>query len=178
MAKISFTKLGLKTNTDVNVITWKNDEEIIEVEVKKYLPITEKLEVISKIVNGSIDENDFYNPVRLEIYTTLERIYAYTNINFTAKMKEDIFKLYDNIVSSGFNDDFLAAIPTEEFDMISIAAERTLKNYYGYKNSAKGIMEAITTDYSNLNLDADELRQKMADPNVVPLVKDILTKLG
>jgi hypothetical protein len=32
---------------------------------------------------------------------TLEVVYAYTNLSFTDKMKEDPFKLYDILVSTG-----------------------------------------------------------------------------
>ena len=38
MAKVSFTKLGLKTNQEVKTIEW--NEQIIE--IKQYLPIEKK----------------------------------------------------------------------------------------------------------------------------------------
>ena len=41
-----------------------------------------------------------------------------------------------------------------------------------------GILETITTDYSNLNLDATEIQQKLADPANMELLRSVLTKMG
>ena len=51
-------------------------------------------------------------------------------------------------------------------------------NLYQYHNSALGIMQAISTDYSNLNLEASEIQEKLADQNNLTLLKDVITKLG
>ena len=97
MAKVSLTKLGLKVNQDVKIVDF-NEQDI---EVKQYLPVNEKLELISNVINLSHDDNNFANPVKISIFTTLEIMYAYTNINFTEKQKEDPSKLYDMLISSG-----------------------------------------------------------------------------
>ena len=76
MAKVSFTKLGLKMNQEVSTIEF--NEQVIE--VKQYLPINTKLELISNVINMSADENNFANSVKVSIFTTLEILYAYTNI--------------------------------------------------------------------------------------------------
>lgn len=178
MAKVSFAKLGLKVNNEVKAFEWLSGDEVTTVEVKQYLPIEEKLAVISNIINNSIDDNDFYNPVRLEIFTTLEILYAYTNFNITPKMKEDPFKLYDVVLSSGLYDKILEAMPTEEFDRIDVSAHATIRNMYNYKNSAKGIVESITADYSNLNFDVMELQKSMSNPDNLTLLKDVMDKLG
>jgi hypothetical protein len=178
MAKVSFAKLGLKVNNDVKTFEWLSGDEVTVVEVKQYLPLEDKLEVISNIVNNSIDDNDFYNPVRLEIFTTLEILYAYTNFNITPKMKEDPFKLYDVVLSSGLYDKILEVMPTEEFDRIDVSAHATIRNLYNYKNSAMGVLNAISSDYSNLNLDALQLRDNLVDPANLELLKTVATKLG
>ena len=41
-----------------------------------------------------------------------------------------------------------------------------------------GILENISTDYSNLNLDASAIQQKLADPENMELLRSILSKLG
>jgi hypothetical protein len=105
MAKIAYSKLDLKVNDDITIISHvTSKDEMIEFEVKKYLPIEEKMEMISRIINLSVDDNGFYNPVRLQIYTTIETVFAYTNLNFTTKQKENLFKLYDQLISSGIFD--------------------------------------------------------------------------
>ena len=77
MAKVGLTKLGLKENKDIKTITY-NDTEI---EVKQYLPVNDKLQLIGNVMN-SAHQTNFPNPVLIEVFGSLEIIYAYTNINF------------------------------------------------------------------------------------------------
>ena len=61
MAKISFTKLGLKPNNKVK--TLEIGELIIE--VKQYLPVEKKLELITNVLELSHDSNNFSNPIKV-----------------------------------------------------------------------------------------------------------------
>jgi hypothetical protein len=174
MAKISFTKLGLKQNQDIKTIEF-NEQTI---EVKQYLPVSEKLEIISRILTLSQDDNNFENSIKINVYTALEILYAYTNITFTDKQKEDAPKLYDVVYSSGLYEAVKNAIPEDEYDDIVYGASSLARAYYKYKSSAMGILENISTDYSNLSFDATDIQQKISDPNNLALLKDIMTKLG
>ena len=174
MAKVSLTKLGLKVNQDIKNIEF--NEQIIE--VKQYLPINEKLELISSVINSAADENNFSNPVKENVFLTLEILYHYTNINFTDKQKEDPVKLYDLVVSSGLVNKVTDLIPEEELDEVINGLAQSVKAIYTYRNSALGILESISQDYSALNLDATEIQQKLADPDNMALLKQVLTKLG
>ena len=174
MAKVSLTKLGLKVNQNVKNIEF--NEQIIE--VKQYLPINEKLELISSVINSAADENNFSNPVKENVFLTLEILYHYTNINFTDKQKEDPVKLYDLVVSSGLVNKVTDLIPEEELDEVINGVAQSVKAIYAYRNSVLGILESISKDYSNLDLDATEIQQKLADPDNMALLKQVLTKLG
>ena len=173
MAKVSFTKLGLKKNEEIGILHI-NEQDI---EVKQYLPINEKLELISSVINSAADENNFSNPVKENVFLTLEILYHYTNINFTDKQKEDPVKLYDLVVSSGLVNKVTDLIPEEELDEVINGVAQSVKAVYTYRNSALGILESISQDYSALNLDATEIQQKLADPDNMALLKQILTKL-
>ena len=173
MAKIALTKLGLKPNSEIKTIEWNGQN----IEVKQYLPIEETLRLISTILNETVDDNPYYNSCKLQIYTTLEIIYAYTNINFTEKQKLEVFKLFD-MFANGLGEKILEAIPEDQIDFICSNAKEILDSIYKYKSSALGVMEAITTDYGNLQLDAQELQQKIADPNNLNMLKEIMTHLG
>ena len=172
--KPTFAKLKLARNNSVKVVTF-ND---IEVEVKQYLPINEKLQLISNVINAAADENNFSNPIKEDLFGTLEIIYAYTNLGFTEKQKEDPAKLYDDMISSGFADAIIKEIPSEEYNTIVNGINECTKAIYTYRNSLLGILEATVADYGNLELDATDLQSKMADPNNMTLLKDVLTKLG
>ena len=174
MAKSAFTKLGLKPNKDIKTISW-NDNEI---EIKQYLPVNEKLDMISRIINNSADDMKFYNVGKIEIFTSLEFIFTYTNINFTDKQKEDVCKLYDNIFSSGLYTAIMAEIPREECQWIEEILRDTVDSIYKYQNSIMGILDTISQDYSSLDFDATEIQKKLADPENMDLLRNILSKLG
>lgn len=174
MAKLAFTKLGLKINDEVKTIEF-NEQAI---EVKQYLPVNEKLEVIAEVLNNSVDDNNFANPVKVDVYTAIAVLEAYTNISFTEKQKENITKLYDAIISTGFYNSVLEAIPYEEMNSLIASISDTIDAFYNHQNSILGILEAVTNDYSNLNLNAADIQQKLADPENMALLRDVLTKLG
>ena len=174
MAKVSFTKLGLTKNQEVKIVNW-NEQDI---EVKQYLPINEKLTLISNVLNNAHDENNFSNPVKVNLFTALEIMYAYTNINFTDKQKEDPVKLYDLLSGSKLYDKIVENIPVEEYLNVMNGIDETIDAVYTYRNSVMGILDTISNDYSNLNLDASEIQKKLADPENMELLRSVLAKLG
>ena len=179
MAKVPFSKLDVKLDSRDLVVSRENSKgEVIQFEVKSYLPVKEKMDLVSRIINQSTDDNGFYNPMRVKLYTTLEVVYAYTNLTFTPKQKEDPFKLYDLLVSTGLYNDITSHICTEDLEELEGSIWETIKSIYSYRNSVMGILENISADYSNLNLDATEIQSKLADPNNMALLKDVLAKLG
>ena len=174
MAKISFTKLGLKLNNPIKTIIF-NEQEI---EVEQYLPINKKLELISNVINLSADDNNFANPIKVSVFTTLEIMYHYTNINFTDKQKEDPVKLYDLVISNGLMSEIIKAIPEGEYAEVLCGVEDSINAIYTYRNSVLGIMDTISADYSNLNLDATEIQKKLGDPENMAFLKQVVNKLG
>ncbi len=174
MAKPTFAKFGLKIDQSVKKVVF-NEQEF---EVKQYLPVEDKLVLISDIVNQSIDDNNFANPARIEIFTVIEIVKGYTNISFTEKQLEDPLKLYDLIVSSGLGKVIRENMCNDEFDFITTTTDATIEEFYKYHNSVLGILDNIQADYSNLNLEATEIHNKLAEPDNMAFLKDVLTKLG
>lgn len=177
MAKVGLTKLGLKVNTNVIPLTWNN--EVIE--IKEYLPIEKKLEMITRIVAQSLDDNNFANPARLKIFTCLEVMYAYTNINFTDKQKEDILGLYDLLNSSGLwkqVKNILEDTKPNEWDIIVQTTKEVVNEIYRYRDSALGIIQAVAEDYKNLDLDATKIQEKIANKENLELLDTVMNKLG
>lgn len=174
MAKVAFTKLGLKLNKDNKTIVW-NDQEI---EIKQYLPINEKLVLISNVLNFCADDKKFYNEGKLALYMTLEIVENYANINFTDKQKEDVCKLYDILVSSGFYEEIKNNIPASELIWIEEILYSTIDHIYSYQNSVMGILDTVSEDYKNLEFDAGAIQAHLSDPENLALLKSIVTKLG
>ena len=171
--KVGLTKLNLKKNTNIIPVEWNN--QIIE--VKEYLPIQEKLDLIGRIVNLSLDDNNFANPMRIDIFTTLELMYAYTNINFTDKQKEDFLGLYDLLVSSGLYRRVIQEFGND-YNYITEFVQAVINEVYKYKDSVLGILQAVSEDYKNVNLDATEIEEKLANKDNLTLLKNVMDKMG
>ena len=174
MAKIPFTKLKL-IKKDETVTFLYNEQEVT---VKKYLPVNEKLELIGRVINAAADENRFYNPVKLDIFLKLEIVFTYTNINFTDKQKEDPSKLYDLLIQNYLLEEIIKHIPVEEYEFLESSLEDIVDSIYQYQNSIFGILDTVSADYNNLNLDAGEIQQKLGDKDNLSLLREVLTKLG
>ena len=173
MAKIAFTKLGLKANQDVKTIEFNGQT----IEVKQYLPIEEKLNLITKIINCSVDENNYYNPCRIDIFKTIFIAETYADITFTAKQKENLYKIYDALCGSGLYAEIYNNIDEKDLNWINRAVEETVQSIYTYKNSVLGILHTIKEDYGNLELDANKIAEIVNDPNQLALLKNIVDKL-
>ena len=175
MAKVPFTKLKCKINEDS--IPLQIGEETIA--IKQYLPIQEKLELIGRVVMLAHEQDANYsNPVKANVYRDLEVVFAYTNLGFTEKQKEDLPKLYDALKSTGVIDSIIRAIPEAEYNEICSGVWCSIDSIYKYQNSILGLLDTIKTDYSNMKLDIDSLNQAITDPETLEFVKSILTNLN
>ena len=56
--------------------------------------------------------------------------------------------------------------------------KETVEAVYSYNNSLMGILDTISQDYSALDLEASNIQKKLADPNTLGLLKDVMAKLG
>lgn len=175
MAKASFTKLNLKKNTDIKTFNW--NEQIIE--VKQYIPIQEKLDLIQRVIElaGEGDEG-FYNIVKLELYYKIETLKKYTNISFTEKQLEDVCKLYDLITVNNFWDKFLENIPKEEIEYLWNSICNIAREVTTYNSSIAGILSAIGQDYALSSLSLQDLAKTIQDPNQLGMIKDIIPLLN
>ena len=176
MAKVAFTKLGLKANQKVEQIEY-NDQKI---EVKQYLPVNDKLVLISNVINLTYNDNgnNFINPLKIELYALLEIIEAYTNINFTEKQKENPAKIYDLFQDNGLLNQIILAIPKEEYQQLKDSLYRSIEEIYKYHNSVLGILDALSTDYSNLNLDLTQIQEKLKNTENIDLLQQVLSQFG
>lgn len=174
MASISLNKLKLSINKDIEKLTWGEQE----IEVKQYLPIEEKLLLVSDILSYAADEQVFYNPCILDIFKTIYMIDRYTNLHLSDKDLENISKTYDKLVSSGLAQQIFALIPTEEKMLVEDSLLKTINNIYAYKNSVAGMVEQLNNSYVDLEDRVTNLQNELSDPESLGKVNDIITKLG
>ena len=132
MAKVPYSKLKCKINEEE--VQVKFGEETIV--VKQYLPISDKLQLIGRVVELAHGQDyNFHNPVKAKVYEDLEVLFAYTNLTFTEKQKEDLPKLYDILQSNGIFEIVYAHIPEVERQIIHNGILETVVAVYQYQNS-------------------------------------------
>lgn len=137
------------------------------------------MDIAQSVIQQVIDfNNEFLNEFAFHMYMDLAIVFNYTNLSFTDKQKEDLYKLYDLLVGSGFIKELKKQVDCNQTDDLEVYIYETLNGYYKYHNSVYGIMDAMNQNYSNLNLDINELQDKISNPESLSLVKDILTKMG
>lgn len=174
MAKLAFSKLGLKVQDATDpVIIGENT-----IEVKRYLPLKDKIELVQTIVNETVDDKGYYNPIQLEAFKVIEVTAAYANISFTEKQREDVYKLYDQLVSTGFWSILWNSISQSERDYIDTKIAKIIDNIYQYRNSAVGVLENLNVDYDRLAADAKDVESSLSNKDNLTLVRDVLTKMG
>lgn len=169
-------------------LSLKNEKTTItsqryKIKVKQYLPLEEKFKIINEVAQLVIDERDFVNLLNLEVWRNLVLIRHYTDVDleeyFNSDNIEDKCKeLYDLFFVNNVFEDVFKNIPVNEFNQITEMIENTIHEFYKYRNSIKGILEAVSADYSNLDLDASKIQEKLNNPENVGFLKEVMDKLG
>lgn len=177
MAKIGFNKLNLSLNKEEEKFMWEGNEIL----VRQYLPIEEKLHYITDVLNAVAASDPTartYNRVKVAGFSALYLVKYYTNVTFTEKQLENPSKLIDLILSSGFYSAVHDKIAKDELESLEDYLYITIEQLEQYQNSIYGIMDAMNTDYKNLDFDIEKLQGDISNPENITLLKDIMTRLG
>ncbi len=173
MAKVAFSKLKYKINEE-EVAVQLGEETVM---VKQYLPISDKLQLISKIINQAHEEDyNFSNPVKADIILKLEMIEAYTNLTFTDKQKDDPAKIYDLLETNGAFKIIFSAIPQSEIEMIKNGAKETIEALYHFQNSAVGIVTQLSSTYTPTENQVNNLQETITNLSQSPFLQTLLAQ--
>ena len=138
MAKVSYTNLKLKVDQRVETFDFGGQS----IEVKQYLPIEDKYDLIM-IALQKAEEDGIYNPVKVQLYFELYMVYMYSNISFTDKQKENETKLYDTLSSNGIIASILELIPDEEYNELTTYMKELIQVKTEFNNSAAGLVNQL-----------------------------------
>jgi hypothetical protein len=170
MAKLAFSKLGIKMNNIPKKIKFNNHE----LEIKQYLPLREKMDLVNGIVENAISINpNYYNPAEIKIAQAIAIVGNYTNLSFTDKQLSDTLALYDLFISSGLYQLVIDNIPAPELQEITALVHDSLSNYFGYINSVGGVLQTAAQSTENIK----ELKD-LVDNSDLSFLKEIMTHLG
>ena len=136
---MKYSDLNLSINNEI-VTTTVNE---VEIEVRRYLPIEDKIDLIEK-KKKKAEENGIYNEMKLAMYFDLYIIYMYTNLEFTDEEKMNEYKLYNELESNGVITAVLGALEEYEilFHYLNIMKEAKIR----YKTSAAAMIQTFIQD--------------------------------
>lgn len=161
MGNITFDSLGLSMgDTGINKI--KINNETTELEVRTYLPIDKKADLIKFIVDGALDDNTgCFSPLRVEVYFAIAICKWYANIDFSFDNLMNISKVYDILESNSIIDSIINAIPSDEMDFLSELVQDTINDIARYNSSAAGIIKTMTVDANSLDGQINSILEKI-----------------
>lgn len=168
MAKIGLTKITPIKKGEIKTLEINE----VKLEILTYLPLEKKIELVNKVANDCIIETGI-NPIQRDVQMDIAIIEYYTNINFTDKQKEDIFKTYDLLCLNDIVKIVKNAIPSEELGQIEAWLWMCVNAIETYGNSARGILKDITTNYDGAKLNVEELLKDIKDPAMAEFIKNL-----
>lgn len=142
MSKITYTSLKLKTKDSVETFDFNNNK----IEVLQYLPIEEKYDIVMSVLENSKESDGLYNPLKIDMYFHLYLVYAYTNITFTEKQRENESKLYDTLQSNEFISNMINKIPEEEYQGLYSYVEDCIEDRLHYSTTTAAALRSIIGD--------------------------------
>ena len=176
MAKVPFTKLKCKINEEVKQVKL-NDE--ITIEVKQYLPIQEKLGLISRVVEyAHMEDANYSNPVKATVFMNIEIVKSYSNITFTDKQLSDTAKLYDMLYSTGIIDCVINNITDTEYQTIKQGVHDSIEAIYKYMNSIVGMLDTISKGQQNAELDIEQMQKNLQVLQQSPIMQEIASMIS
>ena len=147
MFKLNETNFHINDETITLVIDRGNVKigEPLEVNVKKYLPISDKIDLI-QIALQKAEEDGIYNEMKLDMYFHLNIIYLYTDIEFTDEDKEDEMALYDILESNDIINEILGVLEDDEYNVLKEYLIEMKNESLQYKNTAAAVLTRIIQD--------------------------------
>jgi len=136
---MKYSDLNLSINND----TVTTQTPFGDIEVRKYLPVEDKIDLIEIALQKS-EENGIYNEMKLAMYFNLYIIYMYTDLEFTDEEKADEYKLYNELESNNIIISVLGALDEYEelFHYLNIMKDIKMK----YKTSAAAMVQTFIQD--------------------------------
>lgn len=139
---MNYKDLGLHLNKNTYFIEVQGKK----INIKKYLPINDKKDLIEITLQKAEQSNGTYNEILIDMYFNLYLVYLYTDIVFTNEDREDEMKLYDQLESSGLLERIIDKIPDDEYDTLMGYLEAMRKEDSSYKYSAAAMVQKLIVD--------------------------------
>lgn len=162
---MNFSDMNLEIkeeSTKIQVLNSKTDETI-NLEVRDYLPIDEKVQLIQFVVSNAVDDmTGCFSPVRTEIFSMIAICRWYAGIVFDEELSE-VGVMYDKLETNGIINAIISAIPEDEYTFINQLITETCKDIARYNNSFMGMMKFASENTSSLDSEVRDILEKIKD---------------
>ena len=138
---MNYSDLKLKVSIPKTDFKW--GDELIT--IYDYLSIENKYDIVMITLQKAF-EDGIYNPIKLDMYFHLNLVYMFTDLVFTDEDRADEWKLYDEMKSSGFMDQFLKHINPDEYKEMQEDIEEIAGLVMKYKSSTASVIRSLVDD--------------------------------
>ena len=163
---VNYKNLDIKKVVNKKTFTWNNNE----IEVLDSISSENKYDIVMITLQKS-EEDGYYNPIKLDIYYHLNLVYMFTNIVFSEEDREDEFKLYDEMINSGFMEEFLKHIDIKEYTEMQEHIEKIASLKTNYNSTAASVIKKFVDDLP-ANAEAAQQIMNNFDPDKYQAVVD------
>ena len=140
-----------------------------KVEVKQYLPIEDKINLIQIILQqGTVD--GMFDEGMLEALFYVYTIMYYTDLEFTDEQKQNPLNIYDILITNNTLDAILAAIPKDEFVDLMEYFEKQKELNLKYQTSFVYIINSFLNK-------VNDLTKNLNDKDVEAIIEKIKSTL-
>ena len=143
---VTLKDLKLQEETNISIINI-ND---IEVEVKQYIGIQDKMSIINIAMQESLDSNGLVVKPIAESLVLLYTVYLYSNITFTPDEKDSPVDTYNLLEKTGVIDKIISAIPEVEFQSLMDYFEECVKDSMTLRTSSAFAISEIFESLPNM----------------------------
>lgn len=166
----------LNLSTSIKEVPVKIDDAI-ELSVRTYLPIAEKISLITYVVDHALDESTGrFSPVRVGLFFDLAIAHFYGGIDF----EDDVIALdaYDAMEVNGILTQIVSAIPQEEYDNIMSLVLETVKDIADYNSSFAGILQIASQDSVDLTQQIETALGQVKNREGLEILSEIKNVVG
>lgn len=170
----NFKDLNLETKVEEKTIKVCGDKELA---VRNYLPMTEKIALISYVVDHALDESTGrFSPVRVGLFFDLAVAHFYGGINFPDEVKA--LDAYDALETNFVLNAIISAIPQDEYVSMRELVIETTNDIADYNSSFAGVMQIASQDADGLGNQIEELLGKVKNREGMELLSEIKNVVG
>ena len=172
MDKIQLTEFRIAENETTQTVV-----NGVAVTVNKTIPYEKVLDAIQWCIDFTIYEKSFLSSPLETIIARISFLKYWTNIDFDfmehIKTIGEIYEAYDIIAQNEIFDTVLPLVDEKQAHFFFESVHKTLESIVAYRNSAQGIIDALSTDAAENSKTIQDSLDALNDDSIKSLVNII-----